>query len=222
MFVFVLRTLCIYILLYIPWWYFGGMFIINVTFVNLTLSWGIPGYHKLITNKPQIAPFQILSQKYQKLINNQPQIVLFDIYIHISFLKNITNSIPCFNLDMFWLLEVSVYNRDTPLGLGWVGGRVIFSILGNNICADVFWNHFCHVRSLRSQPSINILHAATIMTFLSHNLWPPCWLFIMITSTQFFVRKRHVYSVQLFLPCTIWLINFVTIFFFIKTKKQLF
>ena len=59
------NTLCIYILLYIPWWYFGGMFIINVTFVNLTLSWGIPGYHKLITNKPQIVPFQILSQKHQ-------------------------------------------------------------------------------------------------------------------------------------------------------------
>ena len=102
------NTLCIYILLYIPWWYFGGMFIINVTFVNLTLSWGIPGYHKLITNKPQIVPFQILSQKHQKLITNQPQIVLFHIYIHISFLKNITNSIPCFNLDIFWLLEVSV------------------------------------------------------------------------------------------------------------------
>ena len=61
------------------------MFIINVTFVNLTLSWGIPEYHKLITNKPQIVPFQILSQKHQKLITNQPQIVLFHIYIHISY-----------------------------------------------------------------------------------------------------------------------------------------
>ena len=59
------NTLCIHILLYIPWWYFGGMFIINVTFVKLTLSWGMPRYHKLITNKPQIVPFHILSQNGQ-------------------------------------------------------------------------------------------------------------------------------------------------------------